>query len=74
MYLFLRCQFFNAIWENLKSDLMNIDSSLLSICDEKLLDLLLYGNGKFDTKTSQNILVSTLKFMNDSHRFDNLLF
>ena len=53
---------------------MNIDSSLPSICDEKLLDLLLYGNGKFDTKTSQNILVSTLKFMNDSHSFDNLLF
>lgn len=57
-----------------KMYLMNIDSSLPSICDEKLLDLLLYGNGKFDTKTSQNILVSTLKFMNDSHSFDNLLF
>ena len=38
---------------------MSIDSSLPSVCDEKLPDLLLYGNRRLDTKTKQNILIGT---------------
>ena len=53
---------------NFVNDLLNIDSSLPSVCDEKLLDILLYG-----TKINQNILMSALKFIKDSHRFDNAL-
>ena len=54
-------------------DLLNIDSSLPTENDEKALDILLYGNSKFNIK-SNYILVCTLKFTKDSHRFDKSLF
>ena len=56
------------------SELLNIDSSLPTENDEKLLDILLYRNSRFNTITNQNILICTLKFIKDSHRFDNSLF
>ena len=56
------------------SYLLNIGSSLPTENDEKLLHILLYGNSKFNTITNQNILIYTLKFIKDSHRFDNPLF
>ena len=55
------------------SELLNIDSSLPTENDEKLLDILLYRNSRFNTITNQNILICTLKFIKDSHRFDNSL-
>ena len=56
------------------SYLLNIGSSLPTENDEKLLHILLYGNSKFNTITNQNILIYTLKFIKDSHIFDNPLF
>ena len=53
------------------SDLLNIDSSLPVEKDEKLLDILLCGDSKFNTITNQNILICCLKFIKDSHRFNN---
>lgn len=41
------------------SDLLNLDSSLPTETDKKLLDILLFGNGKFNTETNQNILICT---------------
>ena len=69
MYFFLHCHFYNVIWANLMSDLLNIDSSLPTENDEKLLDILLYGNSKFNTTTNRNTLICTL--FKDSHKFDN---
>ena len=74
VHFFLRCHFYNVIRANLMSDLLNIDSSLHTENDEKLLDILLYGNSKFNTITNKNILNCTFKFTKDSHRFDNSLF
>ena len=54
-------------------DLLNIDSSLPTENDENTLDILLYGNSKFNIK-SNHILVCTLKFTKDSHKSDNSLF
>ena len=50
MHFFLRWQFYSVIWANLMRD-------------EKLLEILLYGNKRFDTKTNKNILMRTLKFI-----------
>ena len=66
MHFFLRCQFYNLIRVNLKSDLLNIDSSLPSVCDEMLLDKLLCGN--------KIILMCALKYIKDLPRFNNSLF
>ena len=74
IHFFLWCHFYCVIWANLMSDLLNIDSSLPTENDEKLLDILLYGNSKFNTIINQNILICTLKFIKYSHRFDRLLF
>ena len=38
------CSIYNVIWANLMSDLLKIDSSLPAENDEKLLNILLYGN------------------------------
>lgn len=56
------------------SDLLIIDRSLPTKNDEKLQDILLHGNGKFNRKTNQNILIRTWKFIKDSRRFGNSLF
>ena len=42
--------------------------------EEKLLDILLYNNSKFNTKTNQIILMCTLEFITDLQRLNNPLF
>ena len=58
------------------SDLLNMDTSLTAINDAifYLLDTLIYSSNKFNTKTNQNFLICTSKFIKDSCRFDNLHF
>ena len=63
-HYFLRCHFYNAS----RSALMN------ELNENKFIDLILYGSDKFDDKKNHNILMSTIKFIKDSQRFDkNLL-
>ena len=73
MHFFLSYHFYNVIRANLMNDLLNVDSSFPKENDEKLLDILLCGNSKFNTATNQNILIYTQKFIADSYRFDNSL-
>ena len=47
------------------SDFMNTDSSLPTKNDQKLFDILLYGNRKVNAETNQNILTCTLKIIID---------
>ena len=49
-------------------DFMTIGRFLPTENDEQLLDILLYSNRNFNTKTNQNILMCSLKFIIDSHR------
>ena len=50
------------------------DSSFSTLNQKKLIDLILHGSDKFDDKKKHNILMSTIKFIKDSQRFDeNLL-
>ena len=51
-----------------------VDSSLTNYPDEKLLNTLLYGSEYFSVKTNQSILMSTIKFLKSSERFDDPLF
>ena len=69
-HYFLRCHFYNANRSALMNELNEIDSSFI----DKFIDLILYGSDKFDDKKNHNILMSTIKFIKDSRRFDkNLL-
>ena len=56
------------VWLDLISNLQNIYSTLPQKCDEKLPDILLYGNRRFDTKNDQNILMCSLKFITQIHK------
>ena len=54
-------QFFNDIQEILMNDQMNIDRSVPSLSQDKLISVLLYGSDAF------------AQFIKDSHRFNNSL-
>ena len=43
-----------------------IDSSVTTLTESKLIDLILYGSDKFDVKKNHNILMCTIKFIKDS--------
>ena len=73
-HYFLRCHFYNANRSSLMDELNKIDISFSTLNENKLIDLILYGSDKFDDKKNYNILMSTIKFIKDSQRFDeNLL-
>ena len=74
LQFFLQCQFFNDIREILINDLMNIDRFFPSPIQHKLICVLLYRNDAFDNKANRKILICTVRFIKDSHRFDNSLF
>ena len=74
MIFFLRCQFYIVIRANLMSDSLNKANSFLTGNGEKLLDILLSSNSKFNIKTYQNILICTFRLIINSHRFDKSIF
>ena len=61
LQVFLRHQFFNDIREILMIDLTNINRSLLSLNQNKLISVLLYGSDAFDNKTNFKILICTVQ-------------
>ena len=59
------------------NDLENIPIPLSMVNDKSVISLLLYGIDKFhDTKNTKNrkILISSIRFIKDSQRFDEELF
>ena len=73
-HYFLRCHFYNANRSVLMNELNEITSSFSTLNENKFIDLILYGSDKFDDKKNRNILMSTIKLIKDSQRFDkNLL-
>ena len=56
------------------NDLMNIDRSLPSLSQDNLIIILLYDSDAFDNKKNRKILICTIQFIKDSHKFDDSLF
>ena len=56
------------------NDLENISVSFSTFSDNNLISLLLYGDGKFDDTENRKIIMSTIRFIKDSLRFDEKLF
>ena len=56
------------------NDLINIDRSLPSLSQDKLISILLYGSDAFDNKKNRKVEICTIQFLKDSHRFDDSLF
>ena len=51
------------------SNLNEFDSSFSNLNDNKLIELLFYGNDKFNDKRNHCIIMSTIKFVRGSQRF-----
>ena len=56
------------------SELEAIDSSIIFLNEEHLINLLLYGNKKYNIFTNRMILQATIDFSKNSLRFDEALF
>ena len=56
------------------NDLMNIDRSLPSLSQDKLISILLHGSDASDNKKNQKIRICTIQFIKGSHRFEDSLF
>ena len=70
----LYCRNYDDSRHALMSDLLTIDSSILSLNDTNLAHLLLFGDKKYNLITNQRILQATIKFIKDSSRFDEALY
>ena len=72
-HYFLRYHFYTANWSALMNKLNEVDSSFSTLNGNKFTDLILYGSDTFDGKKNHNILMSTIKFINDFQRFNENL-
>ena len=73
-HFFLRCPFFAINKQKLLHDLLKIDPSLRNLKDELLLDMILYGSGKYNDTVNKEILLHTISFINNTKRFERPLF
>ena len=70
MHYFRFCHFYNSNRTTLINDLENIPTAFSTVSDNSLISLYLHGDGKFDDTKNRKILMSTIRFIQDSQRFD----
>ena len=58
----------------LMTNLENINDAIMSLNENDLLYITLYGNKNFENDMNISILAATIKFIKDSERFDQSLF
>ena len=56
------------------TDLKSIDDAIISLNENDLLHVVLFGNKNFDSNMNVSILTATIKFIKDSEKFDQSLF
>ena len=73
LHFFLRCQNYTTLRGTLMTDLKNINDTIMSLNENDLLHVILYGNKNFDNNMNISILTTTIRFIKVSERFDQLL-
>ena len=56
------------------NDLENVSISFSAVTKNNLISLPLYDDDKFNNTKNKKILMSTIRFIKDSQRFDEQLF
>ena len=74
LYYFLHCQSYTTLRIALTTDLKNINDAIMSLNENDLLHVILYGNKNFDNNMNVSILTATIKFIKVSERFGQPLF
>ena len=72
-HFFLHCQNFTDLRKCLMNELIQIDLCILTLDDKSFMKLLLYGDGRYDSKTNKSIILASINFMYSSKRFDGQL-
>ena len=73
LHFFLRCQNYTTLRRVLIADLKNINDTIISLNENDLLHVILYGNKIFDNNMNRSILTATIKFIKVSEKFDQPL-
>ena len=68
-HFFLHCLHYNDIRQTLLNELKSIDENILKLSGNKLINLLLYGDSKFDSNKNTRLLNAAIKYIIDSGRF-----
>ena len=55
------------------NELIKINSCILTLEEKYFTKLLLYGDGRYDSKTSTSIILASINFVYSSKRFDRKL-
>ena len=51
-----------------------IDESILNVSDDDLIEILLFGNGKFSLERNPSIIKALIDYIENSEKFDKSLF
>ena len=68
-HYFLRCQNFTDLRKCLMNELNKINSCILTLDEKSLTKLLLYGDGRYDSKTNKKLILASINFIYYSKRF-----
>ena len=72
-HFFIRCRNYTNIRITLMNDLNDIDNSITSRQPNKLLRIILYSDCKFKDNVNKQILITTIKIIKNSNRFNQSL-
>ena len=72
-HFFLYCHCSSDICPTLLNDLKSIDENILSQEDNRKVEILLYGNTKFDSNRDYSLLNSSLNYILKLQRFGGSL-
>ena len=67
-HFFLHCQNFTELRKCLLNELTKIDSGILTLDEKSFTKLLLYGDGRYDSKTNKSIILASIKFVIQRNR------
>ena len=73
-HFLLHCPNYINLRIDLMSELHMIDSTITQLDDTHLVDLLLYGNSRFNFDTNRKILLTSISYIKNSKRFEEQLF
>ena len=57
----------------LMNELIKIDLCILTLDDKSFMKLVLYGDGRYDSKANKSIILASINFIYSSKRFDGQL-
>ena len=67
-HFFLHCLHYD-IHETILNEFKSVDENILKLSGNKLINLLLYGDSKFDSNKNTRLLNAAIKYIIDSGRF-----